>query len=187
MKSSKLLLLFVLIFTFAFMGCKKKEEAKVQAPADAEVIEEVIVDTVAVKHIPDFVFQTAHFAFQKSNLTKAARARLNENVKFLLENPDVNVVVSGFCDDRGTIKYNKKLGMKRANAVKNYYISHGIDKSRIKTFSYGKDRRHFFSHKRTKKARAANRRAETRLSNSSSVVETVVVTETSVDEPQAGR
>ena len=52
----------------------------------------------------------------------------------------MTVTVEGHCDERGTREYNLALGARRANSVKNYLVSEGIDPSRITTISYGKER-----------------------------------------------
>ena len=49
-------------------------------------------------------------------------------------------MIEGHTDDRGTREYNIGLGERRANAVRNYLITQGVDPSRIDTISYGKER-----------------------------------------------
>ena len=55
-------------------------------------------------------------------------------------NSNINVIIEGHCDERGTREYNLALGAKRANSVKSYLTSSGINSSRIATISYGKER-----------------------------------------------
>jgi peptidoglycan-associated lipoprotein len=50
------------------------------------------------------------------------------------------VLIEGHCDERGTAAYNLALGDRRANAAKEYLVSLGIDASRLRTVSYGKER-----------------------------------------------
>jgi len=52
----------------------------------------------------------------------------------------VRVRIEGNCDERGTREYNFALGGRRANAVREYLVAHGVDGSRIDTVSYGKER-----------------------------------------------
>ncbi len=52
----------------------------------------------------------------------------------------MQILIEGHCDERGTGSYNLALGDRRANAAKEYLVSLGIDGSRIKTVSYGKER-----------------------------------------------
>ena len=51
----------------------------------------------------------------------------------------IKMVVEGHCDERGTVDYNLALGQKRAEAVKDYLVKMGIEGSRIRTISYGKE------------------------------------------------
>ena len=71
----------------------------------------------------------------------------------------MNVVVQGYCDERGTREYNLALGERRANAVKAYLVAHGVDSSRISTISYGKERPAVLGNNEA--AWAQNRRAVT--------------------------
>ncbi len=53
---------------------------------------------------------------------------------------DSGVLIEGHCDERGTVEYNLELGKRRAQAVKNYLLDLGIQESRIRIVSYGKER-----------------------------------------------
>ena len=52
----------------------------------------------------------------------------------------MTISIEGHCDERGTREYNLALGERRANAAKDYLVQLGINPSRIKTISYGKER-----------------------------------------------
>ena len=80
------------------------------------------------------------FAFDSSALSDNAIEVLQTQVQWLEDNENVNVIVQGYCDERGTREYNLALGERRANAVKQYLISQGIAADRISTISYGKER-----------------------------------------------
>jgi peptidoglycan-associated lipoprotein len=51
-----------------------------------------------------------------------------------------SLTIEGHADERGTREYNIALGARRANAVKDYMISLGVDGSRLETVSWGKER-----------------------------------------------
>lgn len=89
-----------------------------------------------MKNAEDRVF----FEFDSSALTGNAQEILDTQVKWLAKHKKVNVIVQGYCDDRGTREYNLALGERRANAVKQYLISKGIAAERISTISYGKEK-----------------------------------------------
>ena len=104
---------------------------------------------------------TVYFSFDSSKIPDNVLRILKENVKYLKANPNLNVVVEGHCDERGTIEYNLALGQKRAVKVKEYYVQLGIAPNRIATISYGEempqDNRH------NEAGWAKNRRAETKV------------------------
>ena len=83
------------------------------------------------------------FAFDSSALSDNAVEVLNTQVKWLKDHKKVNVIVQGYCDERGTREYNLALGERRANAVKQYLVSQGIAADRISVISYGKSVRPF--------------------------------------------
>ena len=107
---------------------------------------------------------TVFFAFDSSALSAEAQSALDTQVAWLKKHDDVNVIVQGHCDDRGTREYNLALGERRANAVKQYLVSQGIEESRISTISYGKERPAVLGNNEA--AWAQNRRAITVVSAS---------------------
>mgnify|MGYP001139168486 CR=1 FL=1 len=82
----------------------------------------------------------AFFDYDQSDLREDARSSLAANAEWLKRYPPVQILVEGHADERGTAAYNLALGDKRANALKEYLTSLGIDGSRMRTVSYGKER-----------------------------------------------
>ncbi len=82
---------------------------------------------------------TVNFEFNEANLTVETRNALDQNAECLRQAPDVTVVVEGHCDDRGTQEYNLALGERRAMAVLDYLQNLGIESSRMRTLSKGKN------------------------------------------------
>ena len=80
------------------------------------------------------------FAFDSSAISPDSAEILDTQVKWLKKFSNVDVIVQGYCDERGTREYNLALGERRANAVKQYLVSQGIAADRISTISYGKER-----------------------------------------------
>jgi peptidoglycan-associated lipoprotein len=93
--------------------------------------------TEAVKTL---LAEMIHFDFDKSNIRPGDAAILDQKVAILQANPALRIRISGHCDERGSDEYNLALGNRRANAAKQYLVSHGIDASRIETVSYGEER-----------------------------------------------
>ena len=78
------------------------------------------------------------FDFDKAVLREEGKQALNEFVGKMKENPNVEVVlVTGHTDQIGSDKYNQKLSERRANAVKAYMVSQGVEANRIQTKGMG--------------------------------------------------
>ena len=86
--------------------------------------------------VPDRVF----FATNETVLTTASRETLRKQAAWLRKNSDLNVVLEGHADERGTREYNLALGERRANSAKDYLMTYGISSDRISVLSYGKER-----------------------------------------------
>ncbi len=99
------------------------------------------------------------FNYDSAALDDESKKILDTQVSWLKSDSVIKVTIEGHCDERGTREYNLALGEKRADAVKDYLISHGIDASRIKVTSFGKERPAFFG--ATDAIFAKNRRAVT--------------------------
>ena len=81
-------------------------------------------------------FSPVHFAFDSFQIDSNDRGTVQQVARFL-EGASNNVIVAGFCDERGTAEYNRALGEKRAGAVREALIADGVDPSRIQTVSFG--------------------------------------------------
>ena len=86
--------------------------------------------------VPDRVF----FATNETVLTTASRETLRKQAAWLRKNSDINVVLEGHADERGTREYNLALGERRANSAKDYLMTYGISSDRISVLSYGKEK-----------------------------------------------
>ena len=80
------------------------------------------------------------FAVDQHTLSASARATLDAQAKWLMQNPDYSAVIEGHADEQGTQEYNLALGGRRANAVYEYLISKGVSASRLKFVTFGKER-----------------------------------------------
>ena len=82
----------------------------------------------------------AYFDYDRSELREDARTTLAADARWLQRYPSVKILIEGHCDDRGTDAYNMALGQRRASASEEYLAALGIDASRVKVVSYGKER-----------------------------------------------
>jgi peptidoglycan-associated lipoprotein len=80
------------------------------------------------------------FDYDKHNIRSDQMQPLESDASFLEQHGDINVLIEGHCDERGTEEYNLGLGDQRANAVKDSLVRLGVPSSRIDTVSYGKER-----------------------------------------------
>ncbi len=86
------------------------------------------------------VLRGVNFDFDKFQIRSEGYPVLNNNIKILKNNPKLRVRIEGHCDIRGSDAYNKKLSIKRAKAVYNYFASKGISKRRMLIIGYGRSR-----------------------------------------------
>ena len=82
----------------------------------------------------------AFFDFDRSDLREDARTTLASDSDLLKRYPSFQFLIEGHCDERGTEAYNLALGERRAAAAREYLASMGVDASRMKTLSYGKEK-----------------------------------------------
>jgi peptidoglycan-associated lipoprotein len=123
----------------------------------------------AAGSVQDFVVNVGDrvfFGYDAYNLTTDARSTLEKQAMWLKKFPAVTVTVEGHADERGTREYNLALGERRANAAKEYLVSLGVDASRVKVISFGKERPVALGHNEA--AWAQNRRSVTVVSGAGS-------------------
>jgi peptidoglycan-associated lipoprotein len=86
----------------------------------------------------------AYFDFDRSDLRPDAREALTANARALelifQDFPNMNVVIQGHCDERGSAEYNVALGDRRATVTKDFISAIGIPQDRFVAISYGKER-----------------------------------------------
>ena len=98
------------------------------------------------------------FDYDESTLRADAQQTLATKVAILRANPSATLRIIGHADERGSIEYNLALGLRRANAVKDYLVGFGLAESRFTTDTMGEDRP--LDSSSNESAWARNRRAE---------------------------
>lgn len=81
-----------------------------------------------------------YFGYDRYDLSNQARDVLRKQAEWLGQYGQAIVVVGGNADERGTREYNLALGARRADTVKAFLVSQGVNPSRVTTVSYGKER-----------------------------------------------
>lgn len=101
---------------------------------------------------------TALYDSNSSYMRAEAYPLLDEVASILIENPDMKVEVQGHTDNTGSAKYNQWLSERRAQRVRDYLVSKGIDPSRLEAKGYGLTQP--VASNATEEGRAQNRRVE---------------------------
>src|SRR5688572_23478507 len=85
--------------------------------------------------------QTIYFGFDRSSIQPSEQGKLDAVATYLKNTPNVQLLVEGHCDERGTEEYNRSLGERRAIAAREYLLQkHGLSSERVTTASFGEDR-----------------------------------------------
>jgi len=91
----------------------------------------------------DFVVNVGDRVFFESDsteLTQQSVGTLEKQAQWLRTYPQYSFLIEGHADERGTREYNIALGARRAQAVRDYLASRGVQTQRMRTLSYGKER-----------------------------------------------
>ncbi|WP_348756276.1 outer membrane protein OmpA [uncultured Aquincola sp.] len=131
--------------------------APAAAPAPAPAPRPAVVPPAPVSEKVTYAADT-FFDFDKSTLKPEARAKLDDLVS---KTGGINlevIIAVGHTDSVGTDAYNQKLSVRRAEAVKTYLASKGIEKNRV--YTEGKGEKQPVADNKTAEGRAKNRRVE---------------------------
>ena len=103
-----------------------------------------------------FMYEDVYFKKGSAALTPEAKELLIRKAEWLHKNPEINVIIEGHTDERGSKEFNIAFGDRRAGAVKSFLIKQGIDRQRLNAVSFGKEKP--IDPRRTETAKAKNRR-----------------------------
>ena len=96
--------------------------------------------SASAKYLVENVGDRVFFGTDRSVLDASARGTLVRQAEWLNQNGGINMTIEGHADERGTREYNLALGARRANAVRDFLVSQGVNASRLQTISFGKER-----------------------------------------------
>jgi outer membrane protein OmpA-like peptidoglycan-associated protein len=113
-------------------------------------------------------FPDANFDFNKRTLNAAGKDKVKVAADILRREGYLKVVLEGHADSRGGEAYNQKLGLDRAEAVKNELVAQGIPVDTLSTISFGETRPLFTE--KEEWAYAANRRVHVRIGDEATAV-----------------
>src|SRR5262249_37184768 len=80
------------------------------------------------------------FESDSSELTPQSVATLEKQAQRLQTYPQQSFLIARHADELGTREYNIALGARRAQTVRDYLVSRGVQAQRMRTISYGKER-----------------------------------------------
>ena len=132
--------LFIIIFLSSCSSMNVTEETVYSG--DVKTVQASSTDNEDISFDSQAIFAnaTVYFDFDKTNLTSKSLQTLKSVVDALNDNSQLNIVLSGHADERGTREYNLALGQRRADTVSQYLILNGVERNRITTKSYGEER-----------------------------------------------
>lgn len=113
-----------------------EDNVQVSAAQEAAKIEEQKRQELAQLRAEHIVY----FDFDMSTVNSSYAAVLDAHAQFLNENSNVNVLVEGHADERGTPEYNIALGERRAKSVVTYLENMGVSSSQLTVVSYGEEK-----------------------------------------------
>lgn len=123
----------VIAAALALSACASQQAAEIGAGAGAATPGS---QQDFVVNVGDRVF----FTVDSSDLTPEARTTLDRQATWLARYPRYTITIEGHADERGTREYNIALGSRRAAVTRDYLIARGIQTTRLRTISYGKER-----------------------------------------------
>jgi peptidoglycan-associated lipoprotein len=101
---------------------------------------------------------TIHFEYDSAVVKPSEHSKVTAVADYLKSNSSNAVKVEGHCDERGTDEYNRSLGERRAQAIREALVKSGVDAGRVDTVSFGRDRPVDTGH--SEAAHRKNRRGE---------------------------
>lgn len=115
--------------------CTVKRLIKVLVDCTAERPAQILTSQLSPPQLPD---STVLFPQGSTKLDNIAKAKLDNIAALLKQFPDQAIVVEGHTDALGNAAINQRVGLKRAENVKQYLVKrHGIDPNRVSITSYG--------------------------------------------------
>ena len=156
----------------ALAACSSNDESNEQSNTDTNANQQVVEDSVQVtaakraaaieeeKRQELAKLRSEHiiyFDFDVSNVSDKFAGVLDAHAKFLKANSDIEVLIEGHADERGTPEYNIALGERRAKAVETYLENMGVTSEQLSVVSYGEEKP--MVKDRSEGAFAKNRRA----------------------------
>lgn len=102
----------------------KEKEKETEKNVEKETINEVSTEKNNIARN----FRSIYFEYKSSRITKEGYSILRQVARHIKENPNLKTTIYGHTDPKGSLKYNKELGLKRAKACEKYLLKKGVNK-----------------------------------------------------------
>jgi OmpA-OmpF porin, OOP family len=142
-------------------GVNDEEDRCIKIPGPKENFGCPVIAPEVKKRV-DIAAKNILFNTGKYTLKSSSFKGLNDVAKIMTENPDMLLAIDGHTDSDGSEEMNQTLSDNRANAVKKYLVSKGVDESRISATGHGELEP--IATNKTSAGKAQNRRSELTLS-----------------------
>lgn len=152
---------------------KPEQPEQIEKPEQPEPVEQVEQEPVKTEKVEPkaeepaetvpvvIVIRNVLYEFDRSYLRPDYKRQLREDFADLDDKIEVELLVAGHADERGSNEYNLALGERRAYSVKRYLVSLGFDADNIRIISYGEEKP--VDPRHNEEAWRKNRRAETKI------------------------
>lgn len=110
-----------------------QKEKETVDKAETKVVEQDIKEPVKV------TFPVIYFSFNRITIRPSEVSKLKSILQILKENPEMKVMVTGWCDTRGSVAVNRRISRQRAQVLKTWLVKRGIAASRISVIGKGSD------------------------------------------------
>ena len=102
--------------------------------------------------------QDVFFGYDSFDVDASGQTAVAQAAAYLVQHPNLKILIGGYCDERGSAEYNLALGENRANSTRTALMDAGVSGARIRTVSYGKEKQ--FCSEATEACYQQNRRAQ---------------------------
>jgi peptidoglycan-associated lipoprotein len=117
---------------FLITACSTKKAASTIHNVDVkEAVQKALAGGQEYIEIFFIRLEPVHFPTASDKPLASEKQVLENNTRWLKDNPYTIITLEGHCDERGGKEYNLSLGDRRARNIKTYLIKHGIDHNRI--------------------------------------------------------
>jgi peptidoglycan-associated lipoprotein len=135
-------LLLALLFVLALLpGCSKKQGGQTAGSTGDYVTGTPLPErqegtSFLSGNVDRNQFQPIYFDFDSQTIRTSENGKIQQIAGFLQQN-NAQIIIAGFTDERGTAEYNRGLGERRAQSVREALIALGADAQNIQTVSFG--------------------------------------------------